>query len=86
MLFRYTYFFKELLKSQFALTVHKKLCRPMHIDCSVCQEMNKCGCEILARYRGVAESHYGLAILRDEMKKNTLNEVLLALTIPHIIQ
>lgn len=81
-------FFNELLKSQFVLQVHKKLCRPIHVDCDYCQEMNKYGYEILARYQEVAESSYGHQILRDEVtkKKIALPRLEIVLSIPLIVK
>ncbi len=68
--------------------VHKKLCRPVHVDCNYCQEMSKYGDEILIRYQNVAESSYGHSILRNEItkKSNSENCIIVALTIPLIVK
>ncbi|XP_065226917.1 uncharacterized protein Rnb isoform X2 [Planococcus citri] len=83
-----TSYFLYLLKSQFPLTVHKKLRQSVHVDCTVCGELDRCGAQILLRFLSVAESSYGNQIIKNELGQNCShnNKMIYALMIPHIVK
>ncbi|XP_067005587.2 armadillo repeat-containing protein 5 [Anabrus simplex] len=80
-------YFLKILTHQFVLSVHSRLCQPIHQHCVQCDKLDDIGRSLLTQVILVSSSGYGEGELSHHMLKSDMAvRRMLAVTIPYIVK